>query len=186
MRKGVKTKHRNSSSVAPSAETMGAVKKPLDVSLDRFFQGGETAVVTGVLQPIDIALGEVLVAAANLLGHIDILNIGNGAERAIGREHQILEAAGLAGSDVEDAADRGRRQEPHYYPHYVVNIDEIALLIAVGYASAMGFEQLHGTARPDIVEAPRQHAHHGALVIFIEPEHVEELHAGPLRRPLVP
>src|SRR5207249_1714353 len=111
-RKGVKIEHRNSSSVAPSAETIGAVEKTLDVSLDRIFQRSETAVVAGTLQPIDIALGEVLVAAANLLGHVDILDIRNRAERGIGREHQILEAAGLAGADVEDAADRWRRQQP--------------------------------------------------------------------------
>src|SRR5258705_13427748 len=65
MRKGVKIEHRNSSSVAPSAETIGAVEKTLDVSLDRTLQRGETAVVAGALQPIDITLGEVLVAAAN-------------------------------------------------------------------------------------------------------------------------
>ena len=41
-----------------------------------------------------------------------------------------------------------------------------------------------GAARLDVVEAPRQHAHHRALVIFIGPEHVEEFQAGPLRRQL--
>src|ERR1700681_3813625 len=109
MRKGVKIEHRNSSSVAPSAETIGTIEVTLDVSLDRLFQRGEAAVVAGALQPIAIALGEVLVAAANLLGHVDILDIRNGAERGICREHQFLEAAGLAGADIEDAADRGRR-----------------------------------------------------------------------------
>ena len=48
----------------------------------------------------------------------------------------------------------------------------------------MRLEQLHGTASPDIVEAPRQHAHHGALVIFVGAEHIEELEPGPLRRQL--
>src|SRR3984893_5683535 len=108
MRQGIKIEHRNSLSVAPavpSAETIGPVEEILDVGLDRAFQRGEAAVIAGPLQPIDIALREVLVAAANRLGHIDILDIRGGAERGVGREHQILEAAGVAGPDVEDATD---------------------------------------------------------------------------------
>src|SRR6478736_1482330 len=105
MRQGVKIEHLFPLSVAPSAETIGAVEEVLDVSLDRLFQRRESAVVAGALQPIDMALGEVLVAAADRLGHVDILDIRNGAERGIGRNHQFPEAAGLAGADVKDAAD---------------------------------------------------------------------------------
>ena len=47
---------------------------------------------------------------------------------------------------------------------------------------AVRLEQLHGAPGLDVVEAPRQHAHHRALVIFIGAEHVEELQPGPLRR----
>src|SRR5713226_6038782 len=97
------------SDVAPSAETIGGIEETLHVSLDGVFQRREAAIIAGALQPIDIALGEVLVAAANRFGHVDILDIRSRAERGIGRNHQILEAAGLAGSDIEDAADRRRR-----------------------------------------------------------------------------
>ena len=64
----------------------------------------------------------------------------------------------------------------------VVDIDEIAPLVAVGDAVAMRLEQLHRAAGLDVVEAPRQHAHHRALVVFVGTEHVEEFQAGPLRR----
>src|ERR1019366_3855025 len=75
-------------SVAASAEAIGAIEEIANVSSDRIFQCGETAVVTGALQPIDIGLREVLVAAADFPGHVDIADIRNGAERGIGSEHQ--------------------------------------------------------------------------------------------------
>src|SRR5439155_24506291 len=70
MRQGIKIEHRNSlsvASVARSAETIGGIEEAFDVSLDRVFQRGEAAIIAGALQPIDLALGEVLVAAANRL-----------------------------------------------------------------------------------------------------------------------
>src|SRR6266404_411467 len=109
MRQGVKIEHLVSLSVAASAEAIGAVEEIANVSSDRIFQRGETAVVTGALQPNDIGLREVLIAAADFLGHVDIADIRSGAEGSVGGEHQILEASGLAGSDVEDAADIGAR-----------------------------------------------------------------------------
>src|SRR5664279_4837791 len=91
-----------------SAETIGAIEEALDVGLDRRFQRREAAIVARAAQTGDIALREVLVAAANWLGHLDIFDIRRLAERGIGREHHIPEAARLAGSDIEDAADRRR------------------------------------------------------------------------------
>src|SRR3984885_12358699 len=93
-----------------SAETIGAIEEALDVGLDRRFQRGEAAIVARAAQTGDITLREVLVAAANLLRHLDIFDICRLAERGIGCEHQVLEAARLAGSNIEDAADRWRRQ----------------------------------------------------------------------------
>jgi hypothetical protein len=97
---------------------------------------------------------KVLVAAADRFGHVDIFDVRPGAERGIGRQHQILEAARLAGADIEDAADRRRCQQPHHHPHDVVDIDEIAALIAVGDALAMRLEQLHG--RPALMSSKRR------------------------------
>src|SRR6185437_10091313 len=101
----------------PSAEPVGPVEKVPDVGSNRIFQRREAAIIPGAPQPIDLALGEVLVAVANRYGHLDIFDIRRRSERGIGRQHQILEAARLAGADVEETADRWRRQKPHHHPH---------------------------------------------------------------------
>src|SRR5216684_1805303 len=132
-----KSNIKNSHSVATSAEAVGAVEETLDVHSDGLFQRGEAAIVAGALQPIDLTLGEILVAAANRLRHVDILDIGSRAERGIGGNHHILEAARGAGADIEETTDRRDRKQPHHHPRHVVDIDEIAALIAVGDAFAM-------------------------------------------------
>src|SRR6185437_2511909 len=96
--------------VAASAEPVGGVEVVLHVKRYRLLQRREAAVIASSVQPIDLALGEVLVAAANRLGHVDILDIGLHAERGVGRHNQILEAARLAGPDIEEPGDGRRRQ----------------------------------------------------------------------------
>src|SRR6187200_128006 len=115
-----------------SAEPVGAIEESLHVKCDRVFKPREAAVVTGAAQPIDLALGEILVAAADLFGHVDILDVRRRAERAKGSQHHVLEAAGLAGPDIEQAADARRRQEPGHDADDVVDIDKITALIAIG------------------------------------------------------
>jgi len=46
----------------------------------------------------------------------------------------------------------------------------------------MGLEQADGAAAAGIIEPLGEKAHHLAFVIFVGPEHVEELQSGPLRR----
>src|SRR5436305_1684022 len=104
-----------------SAEAIRPVEEALEVSSDGVFKRGETAVVTGTLQPVDVALGEVLVAVADRCRHIDIFDVWSGAERTPGSSHQILETARPTGSNVEQAADMRRRQQPHHDPHRVVD-----------------------------------------------------------------
>ena len=48
-----------------SAKAIGAVEEIPDVAADRIFQRREAAIISGAQQPIDLALGEVLVAVAN-------------------------------------------------------------------------------------------------------------------------
>src|SRR5215813_11770750 len=88
-----------------SAEAIGAIEEPFYVEINGVFQPCEATVIACAVQPIDLALREVLVAAADLLGHIDILDVGRGAERAESRQHHVLEAARRAGSDVEQAGN---------------------------------------------------------------------------------
>src|SRR3569833_2082478 len=88
-------------------EAIGGIEKVLDVGLDRLFQWPKAAIVTGALQPIDNALREILIAAADSLGQFDILNVRMRPQGSVGRQHHILEAARFAGTAIEDAADRG-------------------------------------------------------------------------------
>ena len=57
---------------------------------DRFLQRREATIIAGVPQPIDFALGEILIAAANLLGHVHILNVRFGAQCGVGRDRKSV------------------------------------------------------------------------------------------------
>ena len=107
---------------------------------------------------------------------------GGAAERAKHRGDQVAEAARLAGADIEDAGHRRRVEQPAHHRDRVVDIDEVALLLAVGDAVAVRLEQPHRLAALGLVEALGDEAHHLALVVLVRPEHVEEFQARPLRR----
>src|SRR5437868_4007696 len=125
-----------------SAEAIGAIEETLYVKINGIFKCRETAIVACTAQPIDLALREILVAAADLLGHVDILDVRRSTQRAERGQHHVLEAARRAGSDVEQAGYFRRRQQPHHHAHDVVDIDEVAALVAVGDALAVRPEQL--------------------------------------------
>src|SRR6476659_7667507 len=74
-----------------SAEPVGAIEETLHVESDCIFERREAAVVARTAQAIDLAFGEILIAAADLLGHVDILDVRRAAERAIGCHHHVLE-----------------------------------------------------------------------------------------------
>src|SRR3569623_409096 len=142
---------------------------------DRILERREAAIISGAAQMLAVGLGEILVAVSDLLGHVDIFDVLFGAECGIGRHDQVAEAARMAGTDIEDAANARALHQPHHDTQHVIDIDEVAPLIAVGYAVAMRLEQPDGFARLDVVEGFREHAHHRALVVLVRPEHVEEL-----------
>src|SRR3954452_17959268 len=91
-----------------SAEAIGAIEKPFYIKIDGIFQPGEAAIIARAAQPIDLALGKVLVAAADLLGHVDILDVGRSTQRSVGGQYHVLETARRAGSDVEEAGNPPR------------------------------------------------------------------------------
>ena len=75
-------------------------------------------------------------AVANADRHIDILDIGCAPQR---REHgsdQIAKARRLAGAGIVDSRDRRRRQRPLHHIKHLIDIDEIALLLAGDYSAA--------------------------------------------------
>src|SRR3569623_2789576 len=99
---------------------------------DRILQRREAATISGAAQMLAIGLGEILVAVADLLGHGDIYDVFFGAERRIGRHDQVAEAARMTGADIEDAADIRALHQPHHDAQHVVDVDEVAPLLAIG------------------------------------------------------
>src|SRR5690348_4882397 len=93
-----------------STEAIGAIEETLHVKIDRLFERREAAVVARLAQPIDLAFGEVLIAAADLLGHVDILDVGRSTERAESSQHHVLEAARGSRADIEQPGNRWRCQ----------------------------------------------------------------------------
>src|SRR5215475_999636 len=112
------------SMVAASTEAIGLIKIAPDIGPHPVLERREAAVIAGPAQAIDLAAGEILVAVADRHGHVDILDIGMGAECSIGREDKVLETARLTGSDIEETGDGRRRQQPHDDPHDILDIDE--------------------------------------------------------------
>src|SRR3954462_7717616 len=89
-----------------SAVAVGPLEETVHINFDRVFQPGKSAIIARPLQPIDVALRKILIAAADRFRHVDIGDVRLGAERAVGREYQILETPCRAGADVEEATYR--------------------------------------------------------------------------------
>jgi len=85
-------------------------RKPLTYVATASSSAVKTAIIAGAPQPVGLAFGEILIAAADLFGHLDEFNIRPGAERGIGRQHQFPETARGAGADIEQPRDLRRRQ----------------------------------------------------------------------------
>src|SRR5687767_4123127 len=89
-----------------------AIEKALHILLHRGFQRREACVVTCIAQILDPAFGEILISAANLSWHIDILDIRLAPERLEHGGYHVAETARIARADIEDTADRGRLLQP--------------------------------------------------------------------------
>src|SRR5688572_13467479 len=81
-----------------------AIEKALHILLHRSFQRREACVVACIAQVLDPAFGEILISAANLIRHVDILDIRLAPERLEHGDDHVAEAARLAGADIEDTA----------------------------------------------------------------------------------
>src|SRR5215210_3271494 len=164
---------RRFSKSSMSAIPVFAIEILRDVAAHRLLQRREARVVARALQISDLGLGKILIAAADRLGHADIVDVRRLANRRIDRGDQILEAARFSGSDVENAGDLGGFEHPSYDRYGIVHVYEVAALLAVRDAVAMRFEQLDRLARLRVVELLRDEAHHGPFVVFVGTEHVE-------------
>src|SRR5262245_50283761 len=92
---------------------------------------------------------------------------------------QIEEGAGRSGTDIIDAAGGIARGEPKQELDTVLDIDEVALLRAMGIAFAVGAKQLDREPVGNARVIPCDHALHAAFMIFIRPIDIEEFETVP-------
>src|SRR6516165_7753338 len=106
----------------------------------RRFERHEIGIIASAPKICGLGLREILVAVVDRGRHVDIFDRRRPAERSKHCVHQVAEAARHAGADVEDARYRWRFDQPAHDRDRVFDIDEIAFLLAVSNAGAMGFE----------------------------------------------
>src|SRR6516162_4444580 len=135
------------------SDTDRPVEKERDIASHSLLERGEVGVVACPAQVFDLGLREILILAADCRRHVDIFDSRLPAERAERGGDEITEAARLAGSDVEDPRHRRCIKEPAHHRDRVVDIDEVALLLAIGDAVAVGFEQTHALSGLRLVKA---------------------------------
>src|SRR5262245_44872413 len=169
----------------PSAEPVGLIEVSADVALHSLLERREAGIVTRPAQIIDGGLGEILIAVADRFRHRDVFDVWRAPERGEHRRDQITERTCLTGTDVKDAGNRRRRQQPVHHRDGIVDKDEVAPLVAVFDARTVRLEQAHRLATLRLVETLGDETHHLALVVLVRAEHVEKLQAGPLRRQLL-
>src|SRR5262245_36868021 len=121
--------------------TVVAVEIARDVLVDRRFKRHKAGVITRTSQALDARLGEVLILAADRLGHIDIFNICRQMKRLEHCADYVAKAFCLASADVEDAVYPRCLKKPAKHRNRVVDVNEVAPLISVGDARTMRFEQ---------------------------------------------
>src|SRR5262249_55145124 len=115
-----------------SAIAMGAIEITVDVAFHRSFERHEVRIISGAPEVCGLSLGKILIAVADRCRHVDIFDRWRAAERGEHCMHQIAEAARHTGADIEDAADRRRLDQPAHDRDRVLDIDEVALLFAIG------------------------------------------------------
>ena len=93
------------------------------------------------------------------------------AQRVHDGQCHVIERLRASGAEVVDA---GNRAVPEVQVHLddIVDMDEVALLRAVGVAMA-SFEQPNLAVGPELVEVMECHRRHAALVRFARAVHVE-------------
>src|SRR3981189_305061 len=126
----------------PSPVSVGLVQER-DIPIHPLLERGEVGVVACLAQVFDLRLGEILVLIADRRRDVDISDVRRAPECAEHGRDQVAEASRLTGADVEDARHRGRVEEPAQDRDRVIDIDEVALLLAVADAVAVGLEQAH-------------------------------------------
>src|SRR5690242_7457955 len=79
-----------------SAIRIGVVEEAADVRFYGVLERRKSTIVAGGAQPLGLRLGEVLIAATDFTGHVDVFDVRLLAERGVAGEHQFTKAARLA------------------------------------------------------------------------------------------
>ena len=79
---------------------------------------------------------------------------------------------GAAGADVEETGRAGLREMERHVDR-ILDVDEIALLLAVTILRAIALEEPHAAGFANLLVGLLHDAAHIALVILVRPEHVE-------------
>ena len=113
----------------------------LDVVGDAVLKAVELNVAAKAFQPRHVRLRVILIAALQLGGHVDVVDVRDLVHCGIHRVGEIVPRAGLARTDIQDAVGFGMLQQPEHDVDAVLHIHEIAHLAAVGVLRAVGLEQ---------------------------------------------
>src|SRR4249919_1114762 len=111
-----------------------AVKITGDVPVDGSFERHEAGVVTGPSQALNARLSEILILAADRLGHIDIFNIRRQMKRLEHSADHVSKTFGLARPDIENAVCRRCLKKPTQHRNGIVDVNKVTPLISVGNA----------------------------------------------------
>ena len=124
-----------------------------------------------------------MVLPAQIGRHVDELDRPGPARGIADGVGEVQIAARLAGADIEQPVHTRRVQQPEHHVDDIANPDEVPLLLAVGQIRLVGAEQAHRQPLGQFVVFDLHDRNHRALVVLVRAVDVEELQAGPLRRP---
>lgn len=160
-----------------------AVVEEGHILFDGFVHVGEALVVAGGEQVGRVGLGEVLVLALEDLGEVAVGNLAlaHGLDDGLG---YFVVAVGMAGAAVVDAGRAVVLPEPEVDAHDVLDVDEVAALLAVldGLAGdlAPAAEQACLARLVDLIVELVEDGGHLALVVLLRAVDVEVLEADDL------
>jgi len=130
----------------------------------------------------DVCAGEILILRAQLIRHFDESNMRRGSNHRANHADEVEKRARGTGSDIEQSARLRMLEKPADDGNTILDINEIALLAAVGVIRTVRFEQAHGFTGFDGREDLADERLHDALVGLVRTIDVKELKPYPLLR----
>ena len=149
----------------------------MEVVLDIIFycvlERGLFFIIASGAQLRDIGLCKILVLVAELLRHWYILDIRLFVHRRKCCICQIVPRAGRASADIENARNLSIVQEKQRHIHGIFDVEEVALLLAVGVVRSVRLEKPDLAGGVYLLKGLYDETSHFAFVIFVRPEDVK-------------